>query len=73
MIPLIGDHDFFGALAYILRIRGYTSVGESAIASSFFAAVDCPSVMRTDWFAEITGWSDEADVPSFVCPCTLAA
>ncbi|SKR49111.1 Uncharacterised protein [Mycobacteroides abscessus subsp. massiliense] len=71
---LVGDHDFFGAVAHLLRSSGFTSVGESALAASFFAAVDCPAIMKTDWYAEVTSWSTEvAGVPSFMCPCGYVA
>ena len=73
-ISLVGDHDLFGALAHVLRKNGHSSASESALAASFFAAVDCPSIMKTDWYAEISGWSSEAaGTPSFVCPCDSAA
>ncbi len=74
LVKLVGDHDFFGALAYILRNRGMAVVKETVLATSFFAAVDCPSMMKTDWHAEITTWSrDNANLPSFTCPCDYAA
>lgn len=74
VVALIGDHDCFGAMAYVLRSHGYTGIGDASLATSFFAAIDCSSVMKTNWFLEITTWSTEsANAASFVCPCPRVA
>ncbi|MHA3020458.1 hypothetical protein ACXPWS_09300 [Mycobacterium sp. BMJ-28] len=74
LVKVVGDHDFFGAVAFVLRRSGYAGIGESSLAASFFAAVDCSSVSKTDWFNDIEAWSTGVEnAPCFVCPCDYAA
>jgi hypothetical protein len=63
----VGDHDFFKALARVLKDYGVRTSDET-LASSFLAAVSCGHIMQTSWYEELKMWAKVNDRDGFDCP-----
>lgn len=69
-LELVGDHDFFSAVARVMKDADYGKVSASVLASSFLAATHCSSLARTHWFRELARRSESDSGSScFTCPC----
>ena len=64
---LVGDHDYFKALASVLKLEGITPGFENLV-SSFLALVSCRHVSAADWYTHIDTWAQENDTQPFLCP-----
>lgn len=70
---LMGDHDFFSALANILRSIG-VNVKDEQLVSSFMSAVPCISLSKSAWYGSVVDWAIENGIQAFNCnDCDLAA
>lgn len=65
---LVGDHDFFRALARVLQDRGVTA-GADSLWTAFLAGLLCANLGATDWYREIVAWGQSNNRDSFACPC----
>lgn len=65
-IRIVGDHDFFGALAFILRRHG-VSVSKEMLWASFLSSVDCTSITETDWYPHLRDWGEKNERTTFTC------
>lgn len=67
-VRLVGDHDYFKALARVLALSGAT-VGAVALWAGFLGAIACDMLASTDWFEKIQSWGAENSRDVFKCPC----
>jgi hypothetical protein len=71
---LVGDHDFFAAVARVLSDDGWTSVKSDNLVASFLAATHCLSISRTEWFKDLANRAiADSGQSCFDCPCDSAA
>lgn len=66
---LVGDHDFFAALARILNMLGVKGTSPDHLANSFISALTCQILGEADWYATISTWSESYGCTGFACPC----
>lgn len=64
--PPFGDHDFFSALARVLR-RHKIAVSDQELHRGFVLVVRCASIAETPWFREIQDWCASSDKSGFDC------
>jgi hypothetical protein len=69
-VRLVGDHDYFAALARVLEFSG-AKVGSKALWTGFLAAVMCDHVGRTDWFSAVREWGSASSREVIKCPCAI--
>lgn len=67
-LRIVGDHDYFAALASVLAFSG-ANISSKALWSGFLGAVTCEHVARPAWFAEIRDWGLANSRELFACPC----
>lgn len=72
--PPIGDHDFFAALASVLK-RFNITVRRDELQRGFILSITCNSLAGTRWFHDIQKWCAAVDRTGFNCESrvTLAA
>lgn len=68
---LVGDHDFFGALAMSLRCHSVKGVSQDQLLSSFMAGIQCRAVQRTEWFKDLVKWAAGLGKAAFECPSCM--
>ncbi|ALU73202.1 hypothetical protein H351_06905 [Rhodococcus erythropolis R138] len=69
---LVGDHDFFRALARVLvKVYDVKTVTAASLFDSFITALnrDCAAIMETDWYSNIANLSKLHGHAAFSCPC----
>lgn len=66
---LVGDHDFFRALARVLQLQGVASVNADALWDGVLAAASCPHLAGTGWYSELADWGAANSRSTFSCPC----
>lgn len=66
---LVGDHDYFRALAKVLRLAGVVGLSDEALWSAFLSGVTCANLAFTDWYQELVDWGAANARSTFVCPC----
>lgn len=66
---LVGDHDYFGALARVLDREDLANVKPEVLFSSFLAAIRCTELMSTEWHSSLSDWAADYDRSAFACPC----
>ncbi len=65
---LVGDHDFFRALARVLD-QYKIKVSDTTLCSSFISALNCGLIMTAKWYETITHWCSTYGYTAFRCPC----
>ena len=63
---LVGDHDFFDALAGVLRSFGIKEKGKK-LQESFIIKIDCQSLVNLEWFRKLTEWGNSFGIMIFDC------
>ncbi|WP_414171866.1 hypothetical protein [Clavibacter tessellarius] len=63
---LIGDHDFFAALARVMRSHDVV-VGSNALVDSFLSTIDCAPLMRTITHQRVSDWAMSHNRVAFNC------
>ncbi|MEU5761064.1 hypothetical protein [Nocardia sp. NPDC047648] len=66
---LVGDHDFFRALARVLAKYGVRGVSDTTLFNSFISALTCHVIMDTNWYAAVVRWCETHYCTAFACPC----
>lgn len=67
---LVGDHDYFRALARVLRTHG-VSAGHAVLWTSFLAGTLCAHLAATEWFRALSSWGEANSREVFKCPCPV--
>lgn len=67
---LCGDHDFFRALARVLKEHRVMATPE-ALFNSFLAGMLCEHLAACGWHRDIVSWATQAGVSAFRCPCAV--
>lgn len=72
-MSIIGDHDYFAALAAVMRKYG-ASIKDSQLQRSFLAATlfACPGLNKTGWFGEVQSWAANYGLRGFTCDEDIA-
>lgn len=70
---VVGDHDFFSALARVLEKCGVSGPSSEQLTSSFISALTCEILMSADWYSAISSWSESYGSIAFSCPCSQSA
>jgi hypothetical protein len=65
-ISLVGDHDFFDALAVVCRREGIC-VSADALSGQVAGAVRCDVMLNVFWFSEIEKWCHSRDCKGLDC------
>lgn len=65
---LVGDHDFFRALARVLKFRG-VNAGADSMWTAFLAGLTCSNLSATSWYQELDAWGAANSRSTFACPC----
>jgi hypothetical protein len=70
-MEFVGDHDFFRALARVLREHGASGISHKILFSSFLATMNfrCASIMGTELYGTLGSWSQKFGMSAFSCPC----
>lgn len=66
---IIGDHDFFDALARVMSDRGANGVSGATMFSSFMSSLECRHIATTGWGNSLRAWAPERRAGVLRCPC----
>lgn len=65
---LVGDHDFFDALAAVCRNEGIRASSKD-LSERVVGAIRCDVMFNVFWFSEIQRWCHARDLKGMRCPC----
>lgn len=74
-IDLIGDHDFFRALARVLSHHGVKKANSDSLFDSFLVNLlsNCNLLTATELHENLSEWASKFDSTVTSCPCSSAA
>ncbi|MEV7619132.1 hypothetical protein AB0N59_03235 [Microbacterium sp. NPDC089321] len=68
-VRLVGDHDYFRALAKVLQLAGVTGVTAENLWTGVLVAIACVHLGATDWYQRLSEWGAANSRATFTCPC----
>jgi hypothetical protein len=63
---LVGDHDFFRAIARVLKKHG-VSASDKSLFDTFLGTITCLQILQTEWYRQIAEWGDLNRRTTFTC------